>query len=219
MGGEDGIDRKDEDAAFYKVSGKDVHGTKILSNLWHPFRHFMNQLQNLKNPRMHSKIKRTLLDVLAILNSKRFLSGADNRLQGIQLSRIDPCNILLFTASPKMSSSCINQFMNASERGGAPDIFEEAFRWDQHLHTFCFRESLRNGSKMANPALYELCKLTGGTYSYVQSFNQLKMQIERLAHTSNTCVSLKLDHKLVQCYFNVQSKIKRPQPPQNPAIN
>ena len=72
----------EDDAIYYKIgrSKDDVHGTKILSNLWHPFRHFMAQLQNLKNPRLHSKIKRTLLDVLSILNSKRFLSGADNRL-------------------------------------------------------------------------------------------------------------------------------------------
>ena len=65
----------DEDAAYYQIekSNNEVHGTKILSNLWHPFRHFMAQLQNLKNPRLHSKIKRTLLDVLHILNSKRFL--------------------------------------------------------------------------------------------------------------------------------------------------
>ena len=188
--------RNEEDAMFYRIgqSKDDVHGTKILSNLWHPYRHFMAQLQNLKNPRLHSKIKRTLLDILSVLNSKRFISGADNRLQGIQLSRIDPCNILLFTASPKMSSSCINQFMKASERFGAvPDIFEEAFRWDQHLHTFCFRESLRNGNKMPNPALYELCKLTGGSYSCINSFQELKSQIERLAHTSTSCVSIKLD--------------------------
>lgn len=205
--------KPDDDAFFYQIErGNDVHGTRILSNLWHPFRHFMAQLQNLKNPRLHSKIKRTLLDVLHVLNSKRFLQGADNRLQGIQLSRIDPCNILLFTACPKMSSSCIDQFMKASERSGPPDLYEEAFRWDQHLHTFCFRESLRNGNKMANPALYELCKLTGGSYTCIHSFGQLKTQIERLAQSSMTTVSLRFNQRLVQCYFNVQSKVKRPQP-------
>lgn len=83
---------------------------------------------------------------------------------------MDPCNIILFTACPKMSSACIEQFMKARERFGAPDLFEEAFRWDQHLYTFCFRESLRNGVKMPNPALFELCKLTGGGYSCIKSF-------------------------------------------------
>lgn len=216
-------DIPEEDAVFYhnENQGGDPHATRILSNVWHPFRHFMAQLQHLKNPRRHSKIKRTLLDVLQALNSKRFVHGADNRLQGIQLSRIDPCNILLFTASPKMSSACIDQFMKASERQPAhknarnfntntPDFFEEAFRWDQHLHTLCFRESLRNGTKMANPALLELSKLTGGSYSRINSFTQLKTIIEKLAQNSITTVSLKLNQRLIQCYFNVQSKVKRP---------
>ena len=82
-------------------------------------------------------------------------------------------------------------------------MFEEAFRWDQHLYTFCFRESLRNGVKMPNPALFELCKLTGGAYSCVQSFTQLKHLIERLAHCSTTQVSVKIDQQLIQCFFNV----------------
>ena len=59
----------EEDAEYYKIEKSgEVHATKIVSNLWHPFRHFMAQLQNLKNPRRHSKIKRTLLDVLSVLN-------------------------------------------------------------------------------------------------------------------------------------------------------
>lgn len=68
-----------------------------------------------------------------------------------------------------MSTRCIDEFMKASERQSA-DLFEEVFRWDQHLHTFCFRESLRNGTMMANPALYELCSLTGGSYTRITSF-------------------------------------------------
>ena len=35
----------DEDAGYYQIGKpKDLHGTKILSNLWHPFRHFSLQL-------------------------------------------------------------------------------------------------------------------------------------------------------------------------------
>ena len=37
---------------------------------------------NLKSPRLHSKIDKTLVDVLDILNQRRFLSGADSRLSG-----------------------------------------------------------------------------------------------------------------------------------------
>jgi hypothetical protein len=119
---EDDGDQLGIDDKFYGIGGltnpnqDNAYGTKILSSWQHPIRHFMAQLQGLKNPRRHSKIKRTLLDVLQIINAKRFVQGADNRLQGIQLSRIDPCNILLFTASPKMSSSCIDQFMKSSSR-------------------------------------------------------------------------------------------------------
>jgi hypothetical protein len=38
--------------------------TKILSSWEHSFKHFTTQLHNLKNPRRHSKIKRTLLEML-----------------------------------------------------------------------------------------------------------------------------------------------------------
>ena len=64
---------------------------------------------------------------------------------------------------------------------------------------------------MPNPALFELCKLTGGSYTSIQSFCHLKTQIERLAHSSITEVSVKIEQRLVQCFFNVQAKIKRPQ--------
>ena len=48
------------------------------------------------------------------------------------MSRIDPCNIVLFTACPKMSSACIEQFMKARLRANVNgvDLYEEAFRWD-----------------------------------------------------------------------------------------
>lgn len=59
------------------------NSTKILSSWEHSFKHFTAQLHNLVNPRKHSKIKRTLLEVLQVINCKRFLCGSDNRLHGI----------------------------------------------------------------------------------------------------------------------------------------
>ena len=46
---------------------------------------------------------------------------------------------------------------------------------------------------MPNPAHLEVCKLTGGSYTYIQSFSQLKTCIERLAHSSITEVSIKIE--------------------------
>jgi hypothetical protein len=67
--------------------------------------------------------------VLQVLNCKRFITGADNRLHGIQLSKIEPCNLIMFTASPRMSHSCLNQFRRGRADQGS-DLFDEAFRWD-----------------------------------------------------------------------------------------
>ena len=46
-----------------KQETNDGHA-KILSSWEHNFKHFTAQLHNLKNPRRHSKIKQTLLEVL-----------------------------------------------------------------------------------------------------------------------------------------------------------
>jgi len=35
---------------------------------------------------------------MAQVNSKRMYSGADMRLKGVQLNKIEPCNVVLFTA-------------------------------------------------------------------------------------------------------------------------
>lgn len=155
-------------------------GTLILSGLQHPLSHFMKQLHNLRNPRRHSKIKRSLLDVLSALNAKRFATGADNRLKGIQLQKIETTLVFLFTSSPKMSSTCLEQFTKVEFRDRGSDLFNEAFRWDQSLHTFCFREKLRGSQPQPNPTLVDLCKLTGGTYTHVTNFAKLKRQMERL---------------------------------------
>ena len=170
-------------------------GTLILSGLQHPLSHFMAQLHNLRNPRRHSKIKRSLLDVMSALNAKRFATGADNRLKGIQLQKIESTLVFLFTSSPKMSASSLDQFKEADLRNNGSDVFNEAFRWDQNLHTFCFREKLRGATPQPNPTLVDLCKLTGGSYTHVTSFQKLKCQIERLA-TVDSCFKLQIGEKM-----------------------
>jgi hypothetical protein len=39
-----------------------------------------------------------LRNVLGIINQKRLYSGADSRINGININKIEPCNIILFTA-------------------------------------------------------------------------------------------------------------------------
>ena len=73
----------------------------MLSSCEHSFKHFMNQLYFMQNNREVTDISRTLIEVMKILNSNRFLYGASNRLYGIQCTRIEPCNVILFTANPK----------------------------------------------------------------------------------------------------------------------
>lgn len=102
---------------------------KVLSSWEHPYKHFVNQLHNARNPRKHSKIKRTLLEMLKLLNGKRFLTGADCRFYGIQLSKIEPACVILFTASPRMSNSCLDQFFKVKQNSSY-ELFDESFRWD-----------------------------------------------------------------------------------------
>lgn len=67
--------------------------------------------------------------MLQVLNCKRFLSGADNRLHGIQLSKVEAANLILFTAGPRMSSKCLDQFRKVRTDGGL-ELYDEAFKWD-----------------------------------------------------------------------------------------
>ena len=69
-----------------------------------------------------------------------------------------------------MSATSLDQFKVANLRNNGSDLFNEAFRWDQNLHTFCFREKLRGKTPQPNPTLVDLCKFTGGTYTHVTSF-------------------------------------------------
>jgi hypothetical protein len=142
-------------------------GIKVLSSWEHPYKHFVNQLHNIRNPRRHSKIKRSLLEMLNLLNGKRFLTGADNRLYGTQLSKIEPASIILFTASPRMSNSCLEHFKKLKPDS---ELFDEAFRWDQSLHACIFRDTVKNNKKQHNSALLDLCELTGGSHAKIESF-------------------------------------------------
>ncbi len=71
------------------------------------YRHFIQQLFNLKCkkiPLNKGDIYNGLKNVLAIINQKRLFSGADSRINGINLNKIEPCNIILFTAqNPELS--------------------------------------------------------------------------------------------------------------------
>jgi hypothetical protein len=51
-----------------------------------------------KIPLNKGDIYNGLKNVLAIINQKRLFSGADSRINGINLNKIEPCNIILFTA-------------------------------------------------------------------------------------------------------------------------
>jgi hypothetical protein len=67
----------------------------------HCYRHFIQQLFNLKCknvPLNSGDIFNGLRNVLGIINQKRLYSGADSRINGINTNKIEPCNIILFTA-------------------------------------------------------------------------------------------------------------------------
>ena len=62
----------------------------------------------MKNGRELVDIEKTLRDTMKVVNSNRFLYGSANRLNGIQATRIEPCNVILFTASPKYKGGLEN---------------------------------------------------------------------------------------------------------------
>ena len=82
----------------------------ILSSCEHPYRHFQHQLFNLRNTRDMIEVERTLVEVIKTLNSNRFLYGSSNRLNGIQVTRIEPCNVIFFTANARKFKG-YNQFV------------------------------------------------------------------------------------------------------------
>jgi len=74
---------------------------------------------------------KALSEALKHIGSYRFYNLADNRVFGIQPSRIDPAMIFVFTCRKKVLNPLFNQ---AHEQA----MFSELFRWDQRLIIFNF---------------------------------------------------------------------------------
>lgn len=49
-------------------------------------------------PMNRETLSQGLREIMTQVNQKRLLSGADMRFFGIQLNKIEPCNVVLFTA-------------------------------------------------------------------------------------------------------------------------
>ena len=72
------------------------------------------------------------------VNSKRMYSGADMRLYGVQLNKIEPCNVLLFTAAIE-GQECFRSEEFLDVKPESQNLFKEIFRWDQKLNVVNFR--------------------------------------------------------------------------------
>ena len=59
---------------------------------------------NMTNTRDLVDIEKTILETMKVINSNRFIYGAAHRINGIQVTRIEPCNIILFTSNPKFKN-------------------------------------------------------------------------------------------------------------------
>lgn len=95
-------------------------------------------------------------------------------------------------------------------------LYDEVFRWDQHLHTICFRDSVRNGKLGPNAYLKNLCTMSGGSYRKVASFAELKHRMHMLAQHSGVQATVKIatttldSSQPVNLWFNQSAKIKKP---------
>ena len=89
-------------------------------------------------------------------------------MNGIQISRVEPCHVILLTASPKLRNfeSLTNQRRS---------MYDELFQWDQKLHVVNFREN-KNLDRLLN-----FCLNTGGSFSNVKNFNDLRIRMQILA--------------------------------------
>jgi len=77
-----------------------------------------------------TELERTLVEAMKALNSCRFLYGSANRLNGIQLSRVEPCNVLLFTAGAQLPQGAFQRFTSNSYQLVPGNMYEEVFHWD-----------------------------------------------------------------------------------------
>eukprot|EP00347_Sterkiella_histriomuscorum_P015237 403357791 len=153
-----------------------------LSGCEHSYRHFFNQLMNSKNSRdLVGDMSISLKEIMRVVNSNRFLYGSDNRIYGIQTTRVEPTNVIVFTANPKFKN--IEEFLKQSS---GKYMFDEIFQWDQKLHIINFRE-VKNQEKLIN-----LCEHTGGSYHKINEFHQLKDRILFIAENSLFTFTCKL---------------------------
>ena len=77
------------------------YNSMLYSGWEHPFKHFNQQLMHLKcaNSTLSKDcIASGLREIMAQINGKRMYSGADMRFQGLQLSKMENCQVVLFTA-------------------------------------------------------------------------------------------------------------------------
>lgn len=65
---------------------------------------------------------------MKVLNSNRFLNGAANRISGIQLTPIEPCNVIVFTenASKYRGLERLMEFASSTHLA----MYSEIFQWD-----------------------------------------------------------------------------------------
>lgn len=79
------------------------YNSMLYSGWEHPFKHFTCQLQHMKCANSlldKAALSKGLKEIMAQINGKRMYTGADMRFFGIQLNKIEPCNVILFTALP-----------------------------------------------------------------------------------------------------------------------
>lgn len=91
----------------------------------------------ITNSREISDIKATLIEVAKVMNAKRFINGADNRMYGIQPCRMETTHFIVFTAKPKINT--IEEFKK--QKPAKDNFYEEVFRFDQKVHIINFLES------------------------------------------------------------------------------
>lgn len=159
----------------------------VLSGLQHPHKHFMHQLFNVTCSRDLIDLPRSLISIMKIVNSTRLITGDSNRIQGIELAKNDPHDIIFFTAGGNSSYKKSQLFESLMKQSGS--YYDEVFEWNQKLHVINFRGEV-------DPGLREVVRVSGGTYRKVESFNNLKYRMQFLANN---------------CLFTVVCKVKLPQ--------
>jgi hypothetical protein len=76
------------------------------------------------------------------------------------------------------------------------------------LNVLSFRDTRVGGRRQANQALLELTRMTGGSYSYINSFQTLRQRVNSMAHSVSTLV-VRVDQQPVRMFYNLPQKQKR----------